>query len=86
MSGVLATGVVIALLVTAVPLLLVRVCRGDPIGRLVALESLGVVGTVVLLLMARAAGRSTYDDTALVLALLSFAGSLVFARYWGREL
>lgn len=81
------TGVVAAALVTVVvPLCLLAVFRGDPLSRLVALETLGLVATVVLLLMARTAGRTPYVDVGLVLAVLSLAGSLVFARFWGREL
>lgn len=78
--------VALVLVAVACPLCLLEVSRGDPLSRLVALETLAVVGTVVLLLLASAAGRSPYVDVALVLATLSFAGTLVFARFWGREL
>jgi multicomponent Na+:H+ antiporter subunit F len=44
------------------------------------------VATVLLLAFAQAVGRTAYVDAALVLALLSFAGSLVFARFFGRTL
>ncbi len=60
--------------------------RGESLDRLVGLEVLAVVSTVVLLLLADAFGRSPYVDVALVLALLSFTGSLVFARFLGRSL
>ena len=78
--------VALVLVAVAVPLCLVEVSRGDPLSRLVALEALAVVVTVLLLLLAQDAGRSPYVDVALVLSVLSFAGSLVFARFWGREL
>lgn len=78
--------VALVLVALAVPLCLVAVTRGDPLSRLVGLQTLAVVATVVLLLLARAAGRTPYVDVALALAVLSFAGSLVFARFWGREL
>ena len=76
----------LVLVAVAVPLCLLAVMHGEPLSRLVGLETLAVVAIVVLLLLARAAGRSPYLDVALVLAVLSFAGSLVFARFWGREL
>lgn len=82
----MAALVALVLVAVAVPLCLVEVYRGDPLSRLVALEALAVIGTVVLLLLATAVDRSPYVDVALVLAVLSFAGSLVFARFWGREL
>ena len=78
--------VALVLVAVAVPLCLLGVVRGDPLSRLVGLEALSVVATVVLLLLARSAHRSPYVDVAVVLAVLSFAGSLVFARFWGREL
>lgn len=56
----------------------------DAIQRLVGLELAGVVATVVLLLLAQGFERTSYIDLAVVLALLSFAGSLVFARFLER--
>jgi multicomponent Na+:H+ antiporter subunit F len=65
---------------------LLAVLRGDPLQRLAALEALSVAVTVAAVIFADAVGRSAYLDVALVLALLSFAGSLVFARFFGRVL
>jgi multicomponent Na+:H+ antiporter subunit F len=62
------------------------VLRGGPVERLVALELAGTVETLVLLLLAQGYGRTTYADVALTLALLSFAGGLVFARFLERDL
>jgi multicomponent Na+:H+ antiporter subunit F len=60
--------------------------RGDVVDRLVGLEMAGVVATLVLLLLAQGFGRVVYVDLALALALLSFAGGLVFARFLERFL
>jgi multicomponent Na+:H+ antiporter subunit F len=76
----------LVLVVVCLPACLLVTARGGSVDRLVGLEVLGVVSTVVLLLLADAFGRSVYMDVALVLALLSFAGSLVFARFLGRSL
>jgi multicomponent Na+:H+ antiporter subunit F len=57
--------------------------RGSPVDRLVGLELAGTVDTLVLLL-AQAYDRAIYFDLALALALLSFAGGLVFARFLER--
>ena len=86
MAGAVTDAALLVLVAGCLPLCLWRVGRGDPLSRLVGLEALAVVGTLVALLLAQAAGRSSYVDVALVMALLSFAGSLVFARFWGREL
>ena len=58
--------------------------RGDPVNRLVGLEMAGTVDTLVLLLLAQAYHRAIYFDLALALALLSFAGGMVFARFLER--
>ena len=58
--------------------------RGDPVSRLVGLEMAGGVDTLVLLVLAEAYDRVIYFDLALALALLSFAGGLVFARFLER--
>jgi multicomponent Na+:H+ antiporter subunit F len=60
--------------------------RGDVVDRLVGLEMAGVVVTLVLLLLAQVFGRVVYVDLALALALLSFAGGMVFARFLERFL
>lgn len=72
------------LLVAGMAPCLMVTLRSDALGRLVGLELAGVVATVVLLLLARGLGRTSYIDLALVLSLLSFAGSLVFARFLER--
>jgi multicomponent Na+:H+ antiporter subunit F len=58
--------------------------RGDPVNRLVGLELAGVLDTLVLLLLAEGFHRAVYFDLALALALLSFAGGMVFARFLER--
>ncbi|RSN44271.1 hypothetical protein DMH08_37465 [Actinomadura sp. WAC 06369] len=60
--------------------------RGRPADRLAALLAAGPLTVLVLALLAAAYGRPVYLDVALVLALLSAAGSLVFARFLARTL
>lgn len=75
----------IALLLGLVPCGVVCL-RGQPTERLVGLEMAGNLDTLVLLLLAVAYRRSIYLDLALALALLTFAGGLVFVRFlerWG---
>jgi len=40
----------------------------------------------VLVLLSAVYGRTSYLDVAMLTALLSFAGTLVFARFFGRSL
>jgi multicomponent Na+:H+ antiporter subunit F len=78
--------IAVVLVVAAAGPCLVAVCRGEPGERLVALQSLSITLTVVLVLLAVGQGRPSYLDVPLILALVSLAGSLVFARFFGRAL
>jgi multicomponent Na+:H+ antiporter subunit F len=60
--------------------------RGDPLDRLVGLEAAGLIASLVFLLLAEAFHRAPFTDLALALALLSFGGGLVFARFFERWL
>ncbi|MGH3721359.1 MAG: monovalent cation/H+ antiporter complex subunit F [Pseudonocardiaceae bacterium] len=59
--------------------------RGRLLDRLPGLAMAGVVTTLEMLLLAAGYRRSSYIDTALVLAALSLTGSLVFARLVVRQ-
>ncbi|GII94526.1 monovalent cation/H+ antiporter complex subunit F [Sinosporangium siamense] len=65
---------------------LLATTRGEPSERLIGLVATGPVSALVLLLLAAAYGRTAYVDVALLAALLSCAGSLVYARFLGRTL
>ena len=58
--------------------------RGDAADRLVGLEAGGLIATMILLLLSEAFERQAFTDLALALALLSFGGGLVFARFLER--
>ena len=70
-----ATVLVIGLVPCAVVML-----RGSVVEALVGLQMAGVLQTIVLLLLAEGFHRPPFFDLALVLALLTLAGGLVFAR------
>ncbi|GAA4226583.1 hypothetical protein GCM10022254_12040 [Actinomadura meridiana] len=76
----------LAVMVGALVPVLLAMLRGRPAGRLAGLIATGPLVTLVLVLLAAAYGRPAYLDVALLLALLSFAGSLVFARFLSRTL
>ena len=56
--------------------------REDVLAGLVGLELAGVLGALVLLLLAEGFHRQPFADLAIVLAVLSFAGSLLYARFF----
>jgi multisubunit Na+/H+ antiporter MnhF subunit len=79
MNAALVTAIVLT--GVGLPLCLARSAAGSVLSRLVGMQLAGTVVCLVLLLVADGTGRSSYFDLALVLALLSFAGSLVFLRF-----
>jgi multisubunit Na+/H+ antiporter MnhF subunit len=70
-------------LLVAGGLLLLR--AQDDLHRLLALDVVGTVVILVLTTLSYLNGVSYYIDAALALALLSFSGTLVAARYINRR-
>lgn len=75
----------VALLAGLVPLGAVA-ARRHPIDGLVALELAGALTTLVLLCLSEGFHRSVYYTVAVIAAVLSWVGGLVFARFLGRRL
>ncbi len=69
----------IALIVCLIPCGIVCL-RGDAMDRLVGLEGASVIATMTFMLLAEGFQRTAFYDLPLTLALLSFAGGLVFTR------
>ncbi|WP_405578781.1 monovalent cation/H+ antiporter complex subunit F [Streptomyces sp. NBC_01190] len=59
---------------------LLRAFRGHPAERLAGMSMVGMLAVAVFLLVARGVHRSSYVDVALVMVVLTPAGTLVFAR------
>lgn len=73
------------LLLTLFPCALVCFGRkNSPIDRLIAFELASIIDTLVFLLLAQGFHRDVYFDLAVVLALLSLAGGLVFTHFMER--
>ncbi len=67
--------------------MLYRLWRGPSISdRVLALETIGTLGVLVLIGLSVIAGRGIYLDLAVLLTLFSFLGTLVIARYIERNL
>jgi multicomponent Na+:H+ antiporter subunit F len=60
--------------------------RGRPERRLVGLEMTSLIVTIALILYTVGFGRTPFMDLPLALALMSFGGGLVFARFLGKHL
>jgi multisubunit Na+/H+ antiporter MnhF subunit len=65
---------------------LVALCRGTPVSRLAALVTLSTVLAATTALLATFYGRTSYLDVTLLMVLLSFSGTLVYARFFGKSL
>jgi multicomponent Na+:H+ antiporter subunit F len=60
--------------------------RGTPERRLVGLEMASLIVTIALVLFTVGFGRTPFIDLPLALALMSFGGGLVLARFLGKHL
>jgi multicomponent Na+:H+ antiporter subunit F len=60
--------------------------RGDPTHRLVSFFMTGVVVTLMMMLLTMSFNRMPMMDLAMTLALMSFGGGIVFARFVERHL
>ncbi|HEV2274331.1 MAG TPA: monovalent cation/H+ antiporter complex subunit F [Acidobacteriaceae bacterium] len=60
--------------------------RGSPERRLVGLAMTSTVITISMVLFTVGFGRAPFIDLPLALAILSFGGDLVFARFLGKHL
>ena len=72
-----------ALLCSLAPLFWV-IARGAPIDGLAAVELMSPIVVSTLLLLCEGVGRPEFADLALALAIMSFGGSLVYARFLER--
>jgi multisubunit Na+/H+ antiporter MnhF subunit len=59
--------------------------RTGAAGAVVALQTAGTVASLALIVLAAAFRRQPFADLGLVLAVLSWAGTLCFLRYLERE-
>jgi multisubunit Na+/H+ antiporter MnhF subunit len=71
-------------LLAALAPLLVVASRRRPIDGLVALEAAGAVATLTLLCLSTGLGDSVLFTVAVIAAVASWIGGLVFARFLGR--
>jgi multicomponent Na+:H+ antiporter subunit F len=62
------------------------VLRGETLDRVVGLQLAGVLAPVTAVVIALASGRTVLLEVALALAILTLAGSLVYARLLERWL
>ena len=61
--------------------LLVVALRGRRIDGVIALEAAGADAALIMLLLSQGTDRQPFADLAIVLAVMSFTGSIVYLRF-----
>jgi multicomponent Na+:H+ antiporter subunit F len=78
--------VALTLLALAAGLTFIRLAKGPTLpDRVIAIDLIGVVLVCVLVLTAGITTEGAFLDVAMVVALISFVGTVAYARYIERE-
>jgi len=78
--------VALPMLTLAAGLTFIRVAKGPTIpDRVIAIDLIGVLLVCLLVLMAGVTAQQAFLDVAMVVALISFVGTVAYARYIERE-
>ncbi len=79
-------GITLVMLAAAALLAFVRVVRGPTLpDRVVAIDLIGVLVVGLIVVSAAATGEDSFLDVAIVIALISFVGTVAYARYVEKE-
>jgi multicomponent Na+:H+ antiporter subunit F len=78
--------IALAMLAVAAGLTFVRLVKGPTLpDRVIAIDLVGVLMVCLLVLMAGLTAQAAFLDVAMVVALISFVGTVAYARYIERE-
>jgi multicomponent Na+:H+ antiporter subunit F len=78
--------IVLAMLTVAAGLTFIRLVKGPTLpDRVIAIDLIGVLMVCVLVVMAGLTAEAAFLDVAMVVALISFVGTVAYARYIERE-
>jgi multicomponent Na+:H+ antiporter subunit F len=76
----------LAMLAIAAGLTFIRLVKGPTLpDRVIAIDLIGVLLVCLLVLMAGVTAQQAFLDVAMVVALISFVGTVAYARYIERE-
>jgi len=74
------------MLACAAALTFIRLAKGPTLAdRVIAIDLIGVLLVCLLVMMAGATAQQAFLDVAMVVALISFVGTVAYARYIERE-
>jgi multicomponent Na+:H+ antiporter subunit F len=78
--------VTLTMLAVAAGLTFIRLGKGPTLpDRVIAIDLIGVLQVCLLVLMAGVTAQQAFLDVAMVVALISFVGTVAYARYIERE-
>lgn len=78
--------VTLTTLAFAAVLAFIRVVRGPTLpDRVIAIDLMGVLMVCLLVVVGASTGEQAFLDVAIVIALISFVGTVAYARYVERE-
>lgn len=78
--------VALPMLALAASLTFIRLAKGPTLpDRVIAIDLIGVLLVCLLVLMAGVTAQQAFLDVAMVVALISFVGTVAYARYIERE-
>ena len=76
----------LTMLVLGALLTFIRLIRGPTLpDRVISIDLIGILIVCVLVVMAGESGQEAFLDVAMVIALISFVGTVAYARYLERE-
>ena len=78
--------IALAMLAVAAGLTFIRLAKGPTLpDRVIAIDLIGVLLVCLLVVMAGVTAQQAFLDVAMVVALISFVGTVAYARYIERE-
>jgi multicomponent Na+:H+ antiporter subunit F len=78
--------IALTMLTAAAALTFIRLAKGPMLpDRVIAIDLIGVLMVCLLVVMAGSTREQAFLDVALVIALISFVGTVAYARYIERE-
>lgn len=81
-----AMTIAMPILIVAIALTFFRLVRGPSLpDRVVALDVMAILGIGIVSVYGMASGQAVFLDVAIVLALISFLGTVAFALYLERK-
>jgi multicomponent Na+:H+ antiporter subunit F len=82
----ITSAIALTMLALGAALTFVRLVRGPTLpDRVISIDLIGILIVCVLVVVAGDSGQQAFLDVAMVIALISFVGTVAYARYLERE-